>query len=301
MDDRERLIALNLVPGIGSLRLRRLLDAFGGLSVLWAASAEQLQQVEGIGPALAQQLIACRGKRGAVTEELGLARKAGCTVVTLEDGGYPAPLRQIHDPPLVLYMKGAWTEADETAVGIVGARRASLYGWQMAERLAYELALRGITVVSGLARGIDGAAHRGALKASPAPARVGPGGDPRGPGQRAVFHLSLGAPGARGADCGARGADLRIPDADGAPAGELPPSQPPHQRAVAGRRHRGGGPAQRGAHHGGLRAGAGARGLRGAGQGRLGHVAGHASVAEAGRQAGHVGQRHPGRAAPGTS
>lgn len=166
MDDRERLIALNLVPGIGSLRLRRLLDAFGSLSTLWAASAEQLQQVEGVGPGFAQQLIDSRRKRDAVTEELGLARKAGCTVVTLEDDGYPVPLRQIHDPPLVIYMKGAWTEADETAVAMVGARRASLYGQQMAERLAYDLALRGVTVVSGLARGIDGTAHRGALKAS---------------------------------------------------------------------------------------------------------------------------------------
>ncbi|MBI4004296.1 MAG: DNA-protecting protein DprA [Candidatus Omnitrophica bacterium] len=96
--------------------------------------------------------------------ELSLARQAGVCLVTREQPAYPKLLREIHDPPLVLYIRGT-LPAEELAVAIVGSRHASLYGMQAAERLAYELALRGITIISGLARGIDSAAHRGALKA----------------------------------------------------------------------------------------------------------------------------------------
>jgi len=88
-----------------------------------------------------------------------------CTIVTQGEAGYPAPLAHIPDPPPFLYMKGQWVDADQTSVAIVGSRQASLYGQEVAERLAYDLAIRGITVVSGLARGIDAAAHRGALNA----------------------------------------------------------------------------------------------------------------------------------------
>ena len=165
MEDRERLIVLNLVPDIGSLRAKRLVEAFGTLRELFAAGEAQLQQVEGIGPVLARRLVEGRRNTAGLDEELRAAKQAGCVVVTVLDDGYPAPLKHIHDPPLVVYLKGAWTEADQTAVGIVGSRRASVYGQQTAERLAYELAIRGVTIVSGLARGIDAAAHRGALKA----------------------------------------------------------------------------------------------------------------------------------------
>ncbi|MBI3324364.1 MAG: DNA-protecting protein DprA [Candidatus Omnitrophica bacterium] len=164
MEDRERLILLNLVPDIGTIRVRRLLEAFGTLAALFAASEEQLQQVEGIGPVLAGRLASSRRKPELVDKELRLAQKAGCRVVTQMDAEFPAPLKQIPDPPLVLYLKGRWEDMDETAVAVVGARRASVYGQQTAQRLACELASRGATVVSGLARGIDGAAHRGALQ-----------------------------------------------------------------------------------------------------------------------------------------
>lgn len=96
--------------------------------------------------------------------ELSLARQAGVHVVTREQSGYPKVLREIHDPPPALYIKGS-LPAEETAVAVVGSRHASRYGLQMAEQLSYELAVRGVTIVSGLARGIDGAAHRGALRA----------------------------------------------------------------------------------------------------------------------------------------
>ncbi len=166
MDDRERLILLNLVPDIGTLRVKRLLEAFGTLRELFAASEEQFKQVEGIGPVLARRLVTGLRETKGLQEELRLVNQARCTIVTQLDAEFPELLRQIHDPPLVLYVKGHLTEADRTAIAMVGSRRASLYGQQVAERLAYDLALRGATVVSGLARGIDGAAHRGALKAN---------------------------------------------------------------------------------------------------------------------------------------
>ncbi len=166
MDDRERLIVLNAIPDIGTIRVRRLLESFGTLRELFAAGEARLQQVEGIGPVLARRIASACQKTQLAAEELQLAKDAGCSVVTMLDDGYPTPLKNLPDPPLVLYMKGAWVEQDRTAVAIVGSRRASIYGQQVAQRLAYDLAMRGITVVSGLARGIDSAAHQGALKAS---------------------------------------------------------------------------------------------------------------------------------------
>jgi DNA processing protein len=165
MDDRERLILLNLIPDIGSLRLRTLLDHFGDLDRLWQASDEDLRQVSRIGPRLAQRLVEGRRHTRALEEELALARRHGLTLVTLQDAAYPNVLRAIHDPPVVLYVKGRLPAPEEATIALVGSRRASTYGVEVARRLAYDLALGGVTVISGLARGIDGAAHRGALEA----------------------------------------------------------------------------------------------------------------------------------------
>ncbi|MBI3324067.1 MAG: DNA-protecting protein DprA [Candidatus Omnitrophica bacterium] len=165
MDDHGRLILLNQVPEIGSLRLARLLEAFGSLEALFRAGEEQFRGVEGIGPVLANRLAGYCRRSELIEGERQAAQRAGCRIITRLDEEFPASLRTIHDPPLVLYRRGPWPADAQPAVAIVGSRRASFYGQQMAERLAYELALRGVTVVSGLARGIDGAAHRGALKA----------------------------------------------------------------------------------------------------------------------------------------
>ncbi len=165
MDDRTRVIALNLVPELGTIRLRRLLDAFGTLAGVAAAPEEHLRGVEGMTPELADRLASVFRSPKMAVDELGLAARHGCRVVTRLDEAYPEPLASISDPPWVLYMKGEWTPADRAAVAIVGSRRSSIYGQQVAERLGYELALRGISVLSGLARGIDAAAHRGALRA----------------------------------------------------------------------------------------------------------------------------------------
>lgn len=163
--DRERLILLNLVPGIGSTCLRRLLETFGDLDRVWAAGIRELQEAGGIGPQTAQRIAEGRRDDGRLRRELALAQRHGVALITLDDADYPTRLKTIPDPPLALYVRGTLEAADGTAVGMVGSRRASLYGIQCAERLGYELALRGVSVVSGLARGIDGAAHRGALKA----------------------------------------------------------------------------------------------------------------------------------------
>jgi len=166
LSHREQLIALNLIPGIGSLQLQRLLTAFGDTDRLWKATVHELQQVEGITSELARRIAAGVRDERRLADELELAARAGVELVTLDDDGYPQPLRTISDPPLALYVRGTLESFDSVAVSIVGTRRASLYGTQSAERLGYDLALRGMTVVSGLARGIDAAAHRGALKAS---------------------------------------------------------------------------------------------------------------------------------------
>ena len=163
--DRERLIRLNLIPDAGSARLRRALDAFGGLDRLWAASVSELQQAAGLSRPFAERLAAARQDDARFERELALAERCGVAILTLADAAYPARLRTIPDPPLALYVRGALAAADEAAVAVVGARRASLYGLQCADRLSQDLALRGLTVVSGLAVGIDGAAHRGALRA----------------------------------------------------------------------------------------------------------------------------------------
>ncbi|MBI4342113.1 MAG: DNA-protecting protein DprA [Candidatus Omnitrophica bacterium] len=143
-----------------------MLDAFGGVEPLARATAQALCQVQGVGPVLAKRIVAGFHDEVWLARELERARRQGAAIVTPDDPGYPDALRTITDPPVALYLRGTLTEADRVAVAIVGSRHASLYGLQCAEQLAYELALRGVTVVSGLARGIDGAAHRGALRAS---------------------------------------------------------------------------------------------------------------------------------------
>ncbi|MBI3011733.1 MAG: DNA-processing protein DprA, partial [Candidatus Omnitrophica bacterium] len=154
---------MNLIPDVGSLRLRKLLEHFGNLERLWQARSQDLEQVNGIGPGLARQLVDGIRNERVLDEELALVQREGVSILTRCDANYPKLLKEIHDPPLVLYVKGSPSALDEASVAIVGSRRASLYGLEVAERLAYDLALRGVAVVSGVARGIDGAAHRGAL------------------------------------------------------------------------------------------------------------------------------------------
>ncbi|MCX6356921.1 MAG: DNA-processing protein DprA [Candidatus Aureabacteria bacterium] len=160
----EHLIALNMIAGLGPVTIKRLLEQFGSAAAALAAPPEALLQVRGIGPETVAALS--RGKATVdVAAEMERIRKAGVTVIALSDPAYPENLKQIYDPPPILYVRGTLTPGDRHAVAVVGARRCSHYGAMAAERLAEQIASLGLTVVSGMARGIDTAAHRGALKA----------------------------------------------------------------------------------------------------------------------------------------
>lgn len=156
-------VGFNRVRGIGPARLRALLDAFGGIEDAWNASADALRQV-GLDRRSITNLLEARRELD-LSKELALLQSAGISVLTWEDPGYPARLLNIGDPPPVLYVLGELREEDEWAVAVVGTRTASAYGREAARVLASDLARAGITIVSGLARGIDAQAHQAALEA----------------------------------------------------------------------------------------------------------------------------------------
>lgn len=162
--EREALIALNRAVGIGPSRMRALRQAFGTAAGVLEASAGELASVRGVGAKVAEEVRRVAETFDVAAEE-ALAGRFGARIVTQEDEGYPQILRDIYDAPFCLYVRGALTASDATALGVVGTRRASHYGAAQAERLSYGAAKAGFTIVSGLARGIDTAAHRGALKA----------------------------------------------------------------------------------------------------------------------------------------
>jgi DNA processing protein len=161
---KEAFIALNMVPHLGPVRLRRLLDLFGSPERVLAARRNELQAVEGLNQPLIASLIAWESVID-LSRELARIREFGATVATLEDADYPSLLREIHDPPTVLYVWGRLEPRDHHAIGVVGSRRTSHYGLECAKKISYQIAYAGLTVVSGLAAGIDTAAHQGALAA----------------------------------------------------------------------------------------------------------------------------------------
>jgi DNA processing protein len=164
MDDKEALIALNMIPHIGPVRLRNMQDRIGSPATILSASRDQLLSVPGIGEAAADAIA---GWESGVdlAGELRRIREFGCQIVTWQDGDYPPLLKQIYDPPILLYVKGALSPRDKNSVAIVGSRQTTHYGINVARKLAYQLGYVGVTVVSGGARGIDTAAHQGALNA----------------------------------------------------------------------------------------------------------------------------------------
>jgi DNA processing protein len=167
-DPEERLLDLiNLaaVPGVGPQTSRALLAHFGSAAEILSASRGKLTAVEGIGPKLADKITHARRDFDA-RAELALCRASDVRVIARGDADYPAALDNIPDPPSLLFVKGSLEMKDELAIALVGSRRCTPYGARMAERLAGALARTGFTIVSGLARGIDAAAHRGAIKAN---------------------------------------------------------------------------------------------------------------------------------------
>ena len=164
MEPREALVALNLVEHVGPVRVRQLLEHFGDAPSILQASRSQLLQVRGIGEETAEAIAAWE-KNTNLGAELKRITEFGCRIVIQDDPEYPESLRQIYDPPIVLYVKGDLSPKDKNAVAMVGSRMTTYYGLEVARKLAYQLAYLGVTVVSGGARGIDTAAHQGALSA----------------------------------------------------------------------------------------------------------------------------------------
>ena len=162
MDSREAFIALNMIEGVGPVRARSLLEHFGDAPKILAASKSALLRVRNIGDDTAEKISSWE-KSIDLAGELKRISDFGCHVLIQSDENYPPSLREIYDPPLVLYCKGELTAKDKNSVAMVGSRMTTHYGIETARKLAYQLAYVGVTVVSGGARGIDTAAHQGAL------------------------------------------------------------------------------------------------------------------------------------------
>ena len=156
-------LALALTPGLGPTKARRVIEFFGGVQALFRASLTELEAA-GLRAVSAQSLGTGRSMELA-QDELGKAAAAGAQIVSLDDPRYPAQLKQIYDPPLILYLRGSDAVISHPGIALVGTRHPTPYGSGMSERLACDLAARGLVIFSGMARGIDTAGHRGAIAA----------------------------------------------------------------------------------------------------------------------------------------
>ncbi len=159
----RRWLALALTPGLGATRVRRLVEHLGGIKQVFRAS---LTELEACGlQAVSAQALATGKSLELAQEEMVRAAAARAQILPLDDAAYPALLRQIYDPPVVLYVRGDAAALSQPGIAIVGTRHPTPYGTGMAERLAADLSARGLAIFSGLARGVDAAAHRGAVAA----------------------------------------------------------------------------------------------------------------------------------------
>lgn len=163
MTDREAYIALNMIQGIGPVTVASLVAALGSPDAILKAGRTELERVRGVGPEIAAKIIDQRDKIDPA-KEIEAASGLGAAILTRDDPDYPGRLREIHDPPLVLYVKGRLGGSGQ-CMAVVGTRHATHYGRDCAERLSYQLVQAGFAVASGLALGVDTAAHKGALKA----------------------------------------------------------------------------------------------------------------------------------------
>lgn len=163
-DNARQYLRLHLADAIGPVLLGRLIKRFGSIEAILAASVAELMEVEGIGERRARSVFAARDD-AAVEREIEKCTAASARIICWEDPDYPPQLRHCDDPPICLYVRGTLTPEDAVAVAIVGSRKCSRYGYEQARRFGALLAGAGFTVVSGLARGVDGYAHEGALSA----------------------------------------------------------------------------------------------------------------------------------------
>ncbi|PLX46845.1 MAG: DNA-protecting protein DprA [Desulfobulbaceae bacterium] len=163
MADLHDWLSLYLTPGLGNVRLARLLAAFGSPAAVLHASSSQISSVPGIGKKVAARLDVAALRRLA-DQEMERAAAHQVSLLTIEDRRYPELLRHIYDPPIILYVKGEVELLSSPCIAMVGSRAATIYGTRVAAHLARGLAAGGLTVVSGAALGIDAAAHAGALQ-----------------------------------------------------------------------------------------------------------------------------------------
>ena len=158
------LIHLNMIQGVGLKTVQVLRDVFGSAERALQATSEELRKTEQLSPTM-RDLLSRKPVQYPIERELELIHEYGCQVVTLYDDAYPSRLKEIDTPPVVLYIRGELTTEDTLSISLVGSRDAKDYGRKVGYRLSYQLAQRGLTVVSGLAKGIDTSAHRGTLEA----------------------------------------------------------------------------------------------------------------------------------------
>lgn len=156
-------LALTLTPGMGATRSRRLVEHFGGIEALFLASLTELEAT-GI-PTVSAQSLGTGKSLELAHDEIAKAAGANVQILTLDDPAFPSQLRQIYDPPLLLYVRGNTSVLSQPGIAVVGTRHPTPYGTGMAERLSFDLAARGLVIFSGMARGVDTCAHRGAVNA----------------------------------------------------------------------------------------------------------------------------------------
>lgn len=164
MNELDHLLALNAVAGLGNIRIRSLLEHFDSAAKIFHAKKEELISSGIITPRIAQNILDF-DLDDYLKKEYALLKKYDARVVSFRDAEYPPHLKDIEDAPVLIYFRGKLSDEMRLAVAVVGSRRASVYGLSIAEKIALGLSELGITIVSGLARGIDSAAHRGALRA----------------------------------------------------------------------------------------------------------------------------------------
>ncbi|MCX8103907.1 MAG: DNA-processing protein DprA [Candidatus Bipolaricaulota bacterium] len=162
LEAKRYWIALTLIPNVSPRKFHILLENFSSTQEIWEAPLAKLKEIPGF--AESAQTFCAHRQRVNIDRTLEQIAQLGLTVMTLADAQYPEPLRAIPDPPPVLYLRGEYVEKDKLAIAMVGTRRATAYGKRVAQQFAGELGRLGFTIVSGLAEGIDTAAHRGALK-----------------------------------------------------------------------------------------------------------------------------------------
>lgn len=163
MEDFESLLLLNSVNGLGPVKQKKLLEYFHKPGKIFEADEKKLLLLEGITKKIAQG-IKDADKNFDLKREIDLIKRNNVKIITFFDKDYPKNLKEIYDAPLFLYIKGKLVDSDNISLAVVGSRRASLYGLDAAEKISRELAWKGFTIISGLARGIDTRAHIGALK-----------------------------------------------------------------------------------------------------------------------------------------